>query len=106
MSYDIDLIIDTGGPEPARLTSRNQTSNVSCMWRHAGADLAEFDGRTAVEALPALRIAIAAIEDDPGTYKAMNPANGWGDYDSCLEFLRELVKDFTAHPKATVVVSR
>jgi hypothetical protein len=106
VSYDIGLCIDTGGPEPAYLTDRNQTSNVAPMWRHAGADLAGFHGRIAADALPALRAAIATMEDNPATYKAMNPPNGWGDYDSCLEFLRGLVTDFTSHPKATVMVSR
>lgn len=106
MSYDIGLIIDTGGPDPAWLTSRNQTSNVSCMWRAAGVELADFEGQTARDVLPALRAVIAAMEADPATYKAMNPSNGWGDYDSCLKFLRDLVKDFASHPKATVTVSR
>lgn len=105
MSYDVSLYIETGGPEPVCLTDRNQTSNVACMWRHAGADLAEFHGRTASDVLPVLRAAIAAMEDDPATYKAMDPPNGWGDYDSCLEFLRGLVIDFASHPKATVTVS-
>ncbi|MGH3795966.1 MAG: hypothetical protein ACRDSP_13875 [Pseudonocardiaceae bacterium] len=101
MSYWVGLVLAGD-----YLTDRNMTSNVAPMWREAGADLAEFDGRAAAEVLPVLRTAIAAMEDDPAVYEAMNPANGWGDYDSCLEFLRELVKDFTAHPKATVVVSR
>ncbi len=101
MSYDVSLCIDTGGQEPACLTS-----NVAAMWRRAGADLVAFDGRVAADVLPALRAAIVVMEDDPATYKAMNPPNGWGDYDSCLEFLGELVKDFASHPKATVVVSR
>ncbi|MGH3549017.1 MAG: hypothetical protein ACRDQU_13080 [Pseudonocardiaceae bacterium] len=104
MSYWVYLVID--GPEPACLTGRNMTSNVAPMWRRAGADLAEFDGCAAAEVLPALRTAIAAMEDHQAAYKAMNPPNGWGDYASCLEFLCELVLDFTAHPKATVVVSR
>lgn len=107
MSYDIWLTIDAGGPEPAFVGGdHNMTSNVAPMWRMAGADLAEFHGCVAGDVLPLLRDAVAAMEDDPTAYRVMNPKNGWGSYETYLGFLRELVKDFAAHPKATVVVSR
>lgn len=107
MSYDVYLSIDTGGPEPALVTDgRNMTSNVSPMWRLAGADIAAFHGRTAGECLPQLREAIERMETDPAPFRALNPANGWGSYETCLRFLRELAEDFVAHPKATVEVSR
>lgn len=107
MSYDIWLTIDTGGPEPHVITGGgNVTSNVAPMWRLAGADLAEFDGLLAGNCLPALRAAVTAMETDPDKYKALNPPNGWGSYDTCLRFLRELLTDFEANPQATVRVSR
>lgn len=107
MSYDIWLTIDTGGSEPAQVTEgRNMTSNVAPMWRKAGADLADFEGKTAGECIPLLRTAIAAMEDDPGTYRLMNPENGWGSATSCVQYLRDLLSDFVRHPKATVSVSR
>lgn len=101
------LVIDTGGPEPAGVTeSLNMTSNVAPMWRKAGADIADFDGQLAGDMLPALRAAIAEMEDNPTTYRAMNPPNGWGSYEVCLRFLRRLVEDFAQHPKAIVKVWR
>lgn len=107
MSYDIGLTIDKGGPEPATVSGgRNMTSNVAPMWRLAGADLAEFHGKTAGDCLPVLRAAIADMEDNPGKYEPLNPDNGWGSYETCLGFLRELAGDFAAHPKATVAVWR
>lgn len=106
MSYDVSLMIDTGGPEQVEVTWRNMTSNVACMWRHAGADLAEFDGRKAGEVYPLLVDAVAEMLANPGTYRAMNPPNGWGSYETCVEFLRQLAVDFGAHPNATVSVSR
>jgi hypothetical protein len=107
MSYDVYLTIDTGGPEHALVTGgRNMTSNVAQMWRLAGADIAEFHGRIAADCVPLLRAAIADMEDHPGRFRPLNPANGWGSYETCLEFLRELLGDFVQHPKATVAVSR
>ncbi|MFG3709500.1 hypothetical protein [Micromonospora sp. NPDC047730] len=107
MSYDIWLNIDTGGPEPATVwDSFNYTSNCGPMWRAAGADLAAFDGEPAGECLPILTAAIKRMEDDPATYRAMDPPNGWGSYDSLLPALRRLADGFRSHPKATVRVSR
>ncbi len=107
MSYDIYLEIDTGGPEPAVIdNNHNMTSNVAPMWRRAGADLADFHGKPAADCIPLLRAAIADMKAHPGRYKPLNPENGWGSYEGCLLFLRELLEDFTRHPKATVAVNR
>lgn len=106
LSYDVWLEVDTGGPEPAGLTDWNFTSNVAPMWRAAGADLAEFDGRTAGDCLPVLVAAIAEMEALPGKFRAMDSPNGWGTYDHLLPRLRVLADQFRAHPKATVRVSR
>jgi hypothetical protein len=35
----------------------------------------------------------------------MNPANGWGDYDGALEYLRDLLIACAAHPKAEIHIS-
>lgn len=107
MSYDIWLTIDTGGPEPATLdVDWNYTSNCRSMWRAAGADLAQFDGKTAGECAPILDAAIEELANHPAKYKAMDPENGWGSYDTLLPALGELADAFKCHPKATVVVSR
>jgi hypothetical protein len=78
------------------------------MWRKAGCDIAAFDGRPAAEFAIALANAIHAMESDLPNYRAMNPRNGWGDADSCLnDFLRPLWRiAATAHPAAVVSVSR
>lgn len=107
MSYDIWLTIDTGGDEPAYVgRDWNYTSNCGPMWRAAGADLAEFHGKTAGECLPILDAAITELRADPAKYVAMNPENGWGSYESLLPELDLLADNFRHHPKATVVVSR
>jgi hypothetical protein len=107
MSYDIWLLMDTGGPEPATVWDGwNYTSNCGPMWRQAGADLAEFEGKTAGECLPILRAAIEELQAHPIKYKAMDPPNGWGSYDTLVPALDELADGFSRHPKATVRVSR
>jgi hypothetical protein len=107
MSYSIGLEIDTGGPEPAYLGGDwDYTSNCAPMWRRAGADLAEFNGRLAVDCLPLLESAIAHMKANPSVYEAMNPDNGWGSYAGLVPALDDLAASFRRHPKATVTVSR
>ncbi|MBF6619068.1 MAG: hypothetical protein ITG02_02415 [Patulibacter sp.] len=110
MSYDIDLVIDAGGPEPVQITDGlNYTSNCAGMWRKAMPEtdgLADMDGLDASAAAVRLRAGIAKMEQDPDAYRALNPANGWGDYESQLEMLRELLSQCEAAPRATVRVSR
>lgn len=101
MSYDVSLTGLVAEPK-----SWNMTSNVVPMWQFAGADLATFDGKRAGDVLPFLESAIAHMEKHPDTYRAMNPPNGWGDYDSCLGFLRDLAAGFAEQPRATVRVDR
>lgn len=100
MSYDVWLVDD---PEPP--LDWNYTSNCSPMWIRAGADLREFHGKTAAECEPILRQAIDRMRSHPDAYKTLNPPNGWGDYDSVLEALDELLFAFADYPKAIVHVS-
>jgi hypothetical protein len=110
MSYDIDLVIDAGGPTSIAIGySLNYTSNCAGMWRKAMPEtdgLAGMDGLDASAAAAALRAGIAKMEQDPDAYRELNPSNGWGDYDSQLEMLRELLSQCEAAPRAKVRVSR
>ncbi|MGA4964473.1 hypothetical protein [Streptomyces pseudogriseolus] len=111
MSYDIALYlqVDTGGPEPIDYCAAdigNYTSNVSGMWTEAlGHRLADLHGRTAGDSVTSLRNAIADMETRPDHYQAMNPPNGWGDYEGALEYLRQLHTACCAHPKADIHIS-
>lgn len=108
MSYDVYLEISTGGPEPADVFWRNMTSNVAPMWIRAGADLGAMgDARMrGDEVAPILRRAIREMAENPSVYRAMNPANGWGDYASCAEFLSTLADACEANPLCYLRVSR
>jgi hypothetical protein len=70
---------------------RNYTSNMGQMLRQANFDWDEINGKTTEEALPHLERLIKALESEPDAYRALNPPNGWGDYDSFLAMLIEFV---------------
>lgn len=107
VSYDIWLEVDTGGPEPASVgESWNYTSNCVGMWCAAGIDLGECHGRDAGGCAEGLEAAIATLKAEPDRFRAMNPANGWGSYETLVPALEELLATWTAHPKATVHVWR
>lgn len=105
MSYDVYLVVTAGGPEHT-IFNANHTSNTARMWRKAGADLAEFDGQSARDLAMALILATAHMKAHPDYYKTMEPDNGWGDYDSTLEFLNEILAACQENPKAIVRIWR
>ena len=95
MSWDADLIDDRGHSEG----DWNYTHNTSRManavlfdaefpetwWKH-------LDGMTGADGAALLDRIIRGLEADPARFRAMNPENGWGDYDSFLGVLREMHK--------------
>lgn len=107
MSYDVDLYADLGGPEPLNLgiLDWNYTWNIYQMTQAAGWGIGDFDGRTAADALAILEGGMARMRADPAKFRALNPENGWGDYDRFMDRLEELVVAFRAAPKAIVRVS-
>lgn len=40
------------------------------------------------------------LHKDPEKYRALNPENGWGDYDSILETLQRMKRASVEHPLA------
>jgi hypothetical protein len=91
------------------LYSANMTSNVAGMWNAAGAPLREwaYDKAhgPASELACKLGDAISNMEREPPRYRAMEPGNGWGTYEHCLEFLKKLRAACLRHPDAVVYVS-
>ena len=81
------------------------TYNLAPMFRAAGLGVRSLNDMPCSEALEPLRLAIKAMEDDPPKFKSLNPPNGWGDYDSGLEFLREVRAMCVEHPADTLVVT-
>jgi|GEM_PF-6595655 len=104
MSYDVSLEVQSGPKMWATVYDANHTSNTSGMWRTAGCDIAEYDGRSAESFGLALGAAISVIESDPETFLAMEPDNLWGSMQSTLNFLHELYDATQQHPYTQVSV--
>jgi hypothetical protein len=49
-----------------------------------------LNGKTGPEGAEFLDHIIKGLEADPEKYRAMNPENGWGDYDSLVKVLTEM----------------
>ena len=50
----------------------------------------ELDGLSGPEGAALLDRIITGLEADPERFRAMNPENGWGDFDSFLKVLTEM----------------
>ena len=123
MSYDVDLRIDTGAPDPAVVVELgNYTSNVAGMYvlafTHAGlpyrvapyscaGSLANLHDMPAPEAVPYLERALAHMDDPKNAtrYEAMNPSNKWGNFEGAKAFLHGILDGCRTHPKTVVRVS-
>ena len=109
MSLDIWLEVNVGGNENVMLDDYdwNITHNVAAMWRLAGCyeRLYESRGDKAGWHIDGLRSAYTKMRDNPDEYKALNPSNGWGNYDGALKWLNTVIKGFEEAPEALIGVS-
>ena len=78
----------------------NITGNVSPMWRKAGVydALYNSEGKEPREILEELHHGIADMILHKKEYEKLNPENGWGDYKSALEFLKEFYEACKKNP--------
>jgi hypothetical protein len=56
------------------------------------------DQKSGSEGAALLDHVVRRLEADPGTYTAMNPSNGWGDYDGLLDVLRDMRRSVPEWP--------
>jgi hypothetical protein len=106
MSYDVTLQVWSGPGAVAWVFDGNYTSNCARMWRAAGCDLAEFDGRPATELGPVAAAAAADIASHPSKYRDLEPDNGWGSMAGVIEFLGDIAEACATHQFAVVRVHR
>lgn len=80
--------------EPVTLADAgNMTSNVAPVWRAAGCDLAEFDGKHSDTLRPVAEAARDRLAADPRAYDRLVRGGGsWGTVESAIEFLGRVVQ--------------
>ena len=108
MSYDVRLMIDTGKGEVPVTENRNYTYNVYAMLRLAFDEedgINALEGSLAEDCIKGLQKALAAMQNAPRKYEALNPANGWGSYGGCLRWLETILADCEQHPLATLRIT-
>ena len=80
---------------------RNYTYNVGPMIHDAcGSGPNEWHGKPANEVASIISKGLEKMRADPAKYEAMNPANGWGDFEGCKNFLGEIQDECQRYPKA------
>ena len=86
----------------------NMTHNVSVFWRTAGCYDAIYnsDGMKASEVVPFLKRGYDTMVASPDTYRSMNPKNGWGNYDICIEWLGEIITACDQYPNSIISISK
>ena len=89
MSYDVSIFY---GDTDAELFWRNHTSNTAQMWKQAGVDLRDFDGKPAGDLILPLSQAITTIERDEPHYRMMEANNGWGTVETTVAFLEAVLR--------------
>ncbi len=115
MSWDVDLIDDRGHTEGDWNYTHNTNDMIAAAYEaqtgkttpQCGGSLGfaigpawweRLDGATGEDGQQYLASIITALEVDPDRYRAMNPPNGWGDYDQLLDILREMRDRVPAWP--------
>ena len=111
MSFNVNVAIDTGGESLTSIgPSMDVTYNLSPMFclaleKHGcEGGLRDLDGERCETAEGVIDAALVAMKANPALFKALDPPNGWGDYDGAVEFLNKLRERCLEHPKATVLV--
>jgi hypothetical protein len=107
MSWDADLYDDRGHLEGSFNYTHNTNGMIAAAYEAASGEDTEqcrgslgpligpawwdrLDGASGPDGAAYLAAIIKGLEADPARFRAMNPANGWGDYDRLLAVLREM----------------
>lgn len=106
LDFYLEVPVDVGGKEPhvVGLFSRNITHNVAPMWVKAGVydALYNSEGKQAREIIETLSSGENNMLANSAEYIALNPSNGWGNYNGALDFLQGVLAACKEYPKATI----
>lgn len=107
MSLDVYLVRN----QPVNVFDANITHNLIAMAKEAGIYQAcwrpEEIGITKAEQLiEPLRAGLERLRAEPDKFRALNPSNGWGDYDGFIGWVERYLAACIEFPDAAVDVSR
>lgn len=93
---------------PTEIFWRNITHNLSPMWRKAGVYEALYnsEGKKAGELYVTLEKGLHHMTYHAEEYRALNPSNGWGNYEGALAFLKDVMDACNENPGAIVRISK
>jgi hypothetical protein len=106
MSLDMSLTI-VGCPYcgyDGDVWSGNATHNLLPMWRKAGVSDALYnsDGKLAKEITEKIQEGLAHMLEHKSEYVALNPSNGWGNYEGAVAFLQNLFNACLKYPNSKI----
>ena len=107
MSLDVTLV----AIRPKEVYTSNITHNLGAMAKVAGIYQVlwrpEENGIThAGQLIEPLDRGLAVLQGDPDYFKQHNPANGWGDYNALVSFVKDYLAACIADPDAEIDISR
>jgi hypothetical protein len=117
MSLDINLVVI----KPVSIYSNNITHNLGKMASAVALDRGmnpeltlydvlwrpdEHGFSRALDITDLLDQAVAIMERDCDRLRELNPANGWGDYDGLVRFVRDYLAACEANPQAVIEICR
>jgi hypothetical protein len=107
MSLDISLV----AVRPTTVFDANYTHNATDMARAAGIYYAvwrpdEVGFTKAGHLIPFLKNGIRIMEYNPERFIALQPANGWGSFETFLPWVKNLLRACEENPDADITVSR
>ena len=107
MSLDVYLT----ATEPHVVYDNNITHNLNQMAGAAGLYIAlwqpeELEITKAWQLIVPLREGLGRLRAEPERFRALNPSNGYGNYDGLVSFVEAYLAACEAHPEAEVSVSR
>lgn len=96
MSYDVSI----------GKFDRNMTSNCAKQWDLAmpHLNLRDMNGKIGAECFPHLLAGVKHMADNGELYRALDPANNWGDYGSALSFLVQIMFACQENPEKVMRV--
>jgi hypothetical protein len=97
--------------QPVAVFDANITHNLGAMAREAGVYLAcwrpeEIGAEKAADIVPVLTEGLRLLREDPDRFKALNPENGWGDYEGLVNFVQSYRDACMESPEAAIRVCR